>query len=62
MPKFVRKYADLHGVIAGAVEAYGADVREGRFPDDATSYHLKPEVAAELAPKNSGSRKAEAPR
>jgi 3-methyl-2-oxobutanoate hydroxymethyltransferase len=51
MPKFVRKYADLHGVISGAVEAYAADVRGGRFPDDATSYHLKPEVAAELAPK-----------
>ena len=50
MPKFVRKYADVHGVIAGAVEAYAADVRAGSFPDDATSYHLKPEVAAELAP------------
>mgnify|MGYP001572343257 FL=1 len=51
MPKFVKKYADVHGVITGAVAAYSVDVREGRFPDDATSYHLKPEVAAELAPK-----------
>jgi 3-methyl-2-oxobutanoate hydroxymethyltransferase len=51
LPKFVRKYADVHGVMTGAVKAYAADVREGRFPDDATSYHLKPEVAAELAPK-----------
>ncbi len=51
MPRFVRKYADAHGVIDGAVRAYTADVREGRFPDDATSYHLKPEVAAELRPK-----------
>ncbi len=50
MPKFVRRYADVHGVIAGAVGGYAADVRSGRFPDDATSYHLKPEVAAELAP------------
>jgi len=50
LPKFVRKYADLHTVIRGAVGAYAADVREGRFPDDATSYHLKPEVAAELRP------------
>jgi len=55
MPKFVRKYADVHGVISGAVEAYAADVRGGRFPDDETSYHLKPEVAAELAP---GKRRA----
>ncbi|MCX6572779.1 MAG: 3-methyl-2-oxobutanoate hydroxymethyltransferase [Candidatus Aminicenantes bacterium] len=51
LPKFVRKYADLHAVIRGAVGAYAADVREGRFPDDATSYHLKPEVAAELRPE-----------
>jgi len=50
MPKFVRKYADLHAVIRGAVGAYAADVRDGRFPDDATSYRLKPEVAAELRP------------
>ncbi len=48
MPKFVKKFADVHSVIRGAVEAYSAEVREGRFPDDATSYHLKPEVAAEL--------------
>ncbi|MGZ5489029.1 MAG: 3-methyl-2-oxobutanoate hydroxymethyltransferase [Candidatus Aminicenantales bacterium] len=62
MPKFVRKYADVHGVITGAVRAYAADVREGRFPDDATSYHLKPEVAAELAPKKSASRKGRTPK
>ncbi len=37
--------------MSGAVQAYAADVREGRFPDDATSYHLKPEVAAEFLPK-----------
>jgi 3-methyl-2-oxobutanoate hydroxymethyltransferase len=48
LPKFVRKYADLHGVMSGAVEAYSRDVREGRFPDDSTSYHLKPGAAAEV--------------
>jgi 3-methyl-2-oxobutanoate hydroxymethyltransferase len=57
MPKFVKKYADLHGVIRGAVEAYAAEVRGGRFPDDATSYHLKPEVAAALAPRKTPRRK-----
>jgi 3-methyl-2-oxobutanoate hydroxymethyltransferase len=51
MPKFVRRYADLNGVMGVAIQAYAADVRAGRFPDDATSYHLRPEVAAELAPK-----------
>lgn len=49
MPKFVRKYADLYAVMSGAVAAYAGDVREGRFPDEATSYHLKPEVAAEMS-------------
>jgi len=49
LPRFVRTYADIHGVISGAVGAYAEDVRAGRFPDDETSYHLKPEAAAELA-------------
>jgi 3-methyl-2-oxobutanoate hydroxymethyltransferase len=53
MPKFVRKYADLHGVMTGAVEAYGRDVRDGRFPDDATSYHMKPEEVARFARRKS---------
>ncbi|MCJ7486052.1 MAG: 3-methyl-2-oxobutanoate hydroxymethyltransferase, partial [Candidatus Aminicenantes bacterium] len=48
MPKFVRRYADLHGVMSKAVEAYSRDVREGRFPDDPTSYHLKPEMTSEV--------------
>jgi len=47
MPKFVRRYADLHGVMSGAVEAYSRDVRESRFPDDSTSYHLKPGMTPE---------------
>ena len=62
MPKFVRKYADIHGVMSGAVQAYASDVREGRFPDDSTSYHLKPEVAAEIAPKPARGPKGKAKR
>jgi 3-methyl-2-oxobutanoate hydroxymethyltransferase len=62
LPKFVRKYADLHGIMSGAVEAYSRDVREGRFPDDATSYHLKPAAAAEAAPKKARSPKGSAKR
>ena len=57
MPKFVRKYADLHAAMSGAVAAYSKDVREGRFPDDATSYHLKPDVAAELVRAKARDRK-----
>lgn len=45
LPKFVKKYADLHDIISEAVCGYARDVREGRFPDDDTSYHLKPGAA-----------------
>jgi hypothetical protein len=33
---------------AAAVTSFAADVRAGRFPADAESYHLKDEVAASL--------------
>ena len=40
-PKFVRKYAHLSDDMRVAIEAYLADVREGRFPDVATeSFHV----------------------
>lgn len=48
LPKFVRRYADLEGVLAEAVGRYAADVRSGSFPADEQSYHLKPGVAARL--------------
>jgi len=61
-PKFVRKYADLHGTISRAVGEYAADVRAGRFPDDATSYHLRPVAPAatgtERTPRPKGRAKA----
>ncbi len=47
-PKFVKKYARLHETMGRAVAAYADDVRKGSFPDAGTSYHLKPEVAADL--------------
>lgn len=34
VPRHVRKYADLHEVISGAVRSYCEDVREGSFPGD----------------------------
>jgi 3-methyl-2-oxobutanoate hydroxymethyltransferase len=48
LPKFVRKYADLHGILSRAVEEYVADVRKGVFPDDVASYHLGPEDAGRV--------------
>jgi 3-methyl-2-oxobutanoate hydroxymethyltransferase len=38
-PKFAKPYADLRGTITRAVGEFADDVRSGRFPDDAHSYH-----------------------
>jgi 3-methyl-2-oxobutanoate hydroxymethyltransferase len=39
-PKFVRRYADLKADATAAVAAYASDVRTGRFPSPAESYHV----------------------
>jgi len=44
-PRYVKRYAELHGVIAGAVQEYIRDVRAGRFPDAAHSYRGEPPPA-----------------
>jgi 3-methyl-2-oxobutanoate hydroxymethyltransferase len=38
VPKFVRPYADLRGVMTGAVRAWAEDVVAGTFPDEEHSY------------------------
>ncbi|MFQ6082932.1 MAG: 3-methyl-2-oxobutanoate hydroxymethyltransferase [Candidatus Aminicenantia bacterium] len=48
LPKFVKKYADLHQVISQAIKKYINEVKEEKFPNDDRSYHLKPEVLEEL--------------
>ena len=40
-PKFVRRYADLRGEIAGAIARYADDVRARRFPGPAEIYFAK---------------------
>lgn len=37
-PRFVRRYADLDQVVAGALEDFVTDVRLGRFPGEAESF------------------------
>lgn len=39
MPKFARQYANLAAEISRAASEYCDDVRSGRFPSDAESYH-----------------------
>ena len=42
-PRFVKRYADLAEQIRSALEAYAADVRAGRFPEDVHTYAMPEE-------------------
>lgn len=37
-PKFLKRYADVAGIVKTAVGSYAEDVRAGRYPDDSTSF------------------------
>jgi 3-methyl-2-oxobutanoate hydroxymethyltransferase len=37
-PKFLKRYADVAGIVTAAVTEYADDVRAGRYPDDSTSF------------------------
>ncbi len=37
-PRFLKRYADLAGVVRDSVRAYADDVRAGRYPDDDHSF------------------------
>lgn len=39
-PKFVKKYADVAGVVTTAMKAYIQDVKAGTFPADEHCYHM----------------------
>jgi len=53
VPKFVRRYEDLHGKITTAVSRYIDDVREGSFPSQAESYHAPSKTREKLEQKYS---------
>ena len=54
LPKFVKKYADIHQLINQAVQGYMEDVKKGNFPNDNHSYHLKPELLQKIIAKDTG--------
>ncbi len=54
LPRFVRRYAEVGEVIQGAVAAFAADVRRGRYPAEAESYPTPPGFAAALADRLGG--------
>ncbi len=41
LPKFVKRYVDIHSSLNKALVEYVEDVKKGKFPDDRHSYHLK---------------------
>jgi 3-methyl-2-oxobutanoate hydroxymethyltransferase len=47
-PRFARRYANLATEISRAAAQYSEDVRAGRFPSDAESYHSSADVRTEL--------------
>ena len=49
LPKFVKRYADLHGETVRALSAYAADVRSRRFPGPEHTYGIAPEELQRLA-------------
>jgi 3-methyl-2-oxobutanoate hydroxymethyltransferase len=49
-PKFVRRYAQLGSIATEAVMAWAADVRAGRYPSEAESYHASAELREALGP------------
>ena len=48
LPKFVRRYADLHGEGVKALSEFAEDVRTGKFPGDEESYQLNEDVVDEI--------------
>ena len=47
--KFVRRYANVAGIMLEALGEYRRDVEARRFPSDAESYHLSPEMREKMA-------------
>lgn len=51
-PRHARKYADLHSVILGALEAYRADTEAGTFPGAAETVLMDPGVLDDVLGRN----------
>ena len=49
-PKFVRRYGSLQADAIAGLSRWAEDVRDGRFPGEAETYHLSHGMAEALAP------------
>lgn len=54
--KFVRRYANVAGIMMEALTEYRQDVEARRFPSDAESYHLSQEIRDTLASQTGRAR------
>lgn len=61
MPKFVRKYASLKADAIAGLTAWAADVRSGRFPGEAETYHISADWTGSLAGADSAPAEDGAP-
>ena len=52
IPKFVKKYADLHSVMLEAFKQYKKDCEQRTFPEDGHTYGIQEEVLRKLGIKN----------
>ncbi|MBI2974734.1 MAG: 3-methyl-2-oxobutanoate hydroxymethyltransferase [Deltaproteobacteria bacterium] len=43
-PRYLKKYANLHEIVTGAVKNYINDVKEGEFPSEEHSFHRELQV------------------
>jgi 3-methyl-2-oxobutanoate hydroxymethyltransferase len=53
-PKFARRYAELGEIVSRAAREFCEDVKGGRFPSDAESYHLPAEMSRRFVPRRTG--------
>ena len=60
-PRHARKYADLHGVILGALRGYRADTEAGTFPGSAETVLMDPGVLDEVLGRSAADRADEIP-
>ena len=59
--RFVKRYADVAGVIRAALETYAADVRERRFPEEQHTYAMPADELAQFEQALGSERAATGP-
>ena len=56
-PRFVKRYAELSGIISEAVSQYSADIKSGKFPEESNTFHMDSDEAMRFKKARSGKNK-----